>query len=215
MTCPPAYSYTPTFTASAVPCVAPGYVQHRSRIIVGTAPTSLFFRSKFFGDETNQIAVECTSSTFSVYFNNIVVTSYAITTGPGGIANLRSQITNDINSIIEMPPLGYDIYDSRTEENDNIATIGIPPDPGTPAGGLNPFSKTNLMGGSGAPTTAAGLAGIRTGPERSVFIVITTEDIHGNTITPPASLRIQQWNGTNWISYCNNIPGHCPLDGTC
>lgn len=214
MSCEPGYSYRPTFITGSH-CTAQLFVEHRSRVTVGTAPTSLFFRSRYFGSGTNQITIECVSSPaarVNVYNNSILHSSYVVTLAPGGIANLRTQITNDINSIVDMPPLGYDIYDTRIHEYDQNDPLAIPP---ITNAGLHVFSLSSLSGGQGGPTDASGLASIVTGPERSMIIIVATEDDQGDDATPPPSRRIQQWNGSQWISYCNLVQGNCPLDGTC
>lgn len=131
---------------------------------------------------------------------------------PDDIENLRQAVGYDGNQIstpngttnhstlIEMLPRGEDTkYD--------LGGIDI--------GCLAPFAETFLVGGDGGPTDGAGLATIRTGPERSIIIIRTTEDYAGEDIRPPGSRRIQQWDGTQWISYCNDVQGSCPLEGTC
>lgn len=105
-----------------------------------------------------------------------------------------------------MPTLGLDIYDTRSAEADGDGVL-------TP--GLQPFVRTPLTGGVGAPSDASTLASIRTGPTRSIYIVRSIEDNTGTDVFPPASQRIQQWNGAMWISYCNNVQGSCPGEGTC
>jgi hypothetical protein len=144
--------------------------------------------------------------------NSHIVETYTIIIGYGGITDLRSQITNNGNSIIEMTPLHYDKYDTRTAESDAIYSVGPPI---VLTGGLYHFPSTALVGGIGGPIDGSGISSIRTGPDRSIFILTTTENLVGVTITPPISKRIQQWNGTSWISYCNSTPGACPLEGTC
>jgi hypothetical protein len=116
-----------------------------------------------------------------------------------GIDELRIAISNNPSSLVEMYTRGSDVFDPGGEDDPCLL----------------PFALTFLSGGEGGPTDAASLATIRTGPDRSVIIIQTREDINGNPITPPASSRIQQWNGVQWISYCNTIPGVCPGEGTC
>lgn len=209
--CAPQYDYRPTsFVAGSTQCVAPIYAEHRSRLFEG----GTFFRSKEQGPEQNLIEIECLGSPYNVvniYDNNVLTETYVVTFGAGSIADLRFQVTNrgvfpDTNppSIIEMLEVTIDYYDNRTDEPDD----GI-------LGGLVPFVRVSLIGGEGGPTTDAGLASIRTGPERTMFILSTTEDTDGSPLTPPASKRVKQWNGTSWISYCNLTVGNCPLEGTC
>lgn len=213
MSCEPLYPYRPSFTASSSPCTAPGYPEHRARAIVA----GLFFRSKGFGPERNLISIELpTSGQYAgkvlVRVEDEIVETYTPTTGVGGIASLRSLITSNTSSIIEMPTLRYDIYDTRTEENDLAGDpLAVPP---TVDGGLVAFSRTYLIGGEGGPTSAAGLASIRTGPERTIVIITTTEDDHGTTIDVPLSRKTRQWNGDEWINYSNTVPGACPKEGT-
>lgn len=208
--CPPQYNYRPTnFIASPVACSAPLYAEHRSRLTAGNA----FFRSKKQGPEENLISLECVelpTPTFNIYVDNVLVRSYTVVLGYGGIADLRSQLNVDLDPAtlpIEMPAINFDIYDTRVppeEYTDGITTVG-----------LESFPLTSLAGGSGGPTTDVGLSSVRTGPERTLFILTTTEDVDGHDITPPPSTRVRQWNGVEWISYCNLAPGQCPLDGTC
>lgn len=212
--CSPSYAYRPSnFVASSVSCYAPYFAEHRSRLVAGNA----FFRSKSQGPSGNTIAVECVdipSPTFNIYVNNVLVRSYSVLLIAGGIADLRAQLTNDpipSEVPIEMMALGYDIYDTRTFEDTNESLV----DPVTPYTGLATFPHTLLSGGSGGPTTSEGLSTIRTGPERTIFILSSTEDAHGTDIFPPSSRRVQQWNGVEWISYCNLVQGTCPGEGTC
>lgn len=197
--CAPLYDYRPEdFEAGPTKCIAPLIAERRSRLFEGNT----FFRSKEQGPDKNSIALECTSGEFRVYVNDTVVEQYPIAVGPGGISALRSQVVANVSSIIEMPALNADVNDVRAEEDDDII-------------GLLTFNKTFMTGGSGGPTTRAGLATIRTGPERSIFIVSTTEDESGTDVSPDLAKRIRQWNGTQWISYCNTIQGSCPKEGTC
>ena len=196
--CLPNYSYKPTFTPSSVSCVAPSYSEHRSRIIIGG---QIFFRSKLQGPQVNLYEVEIVGSTFKVYYNGAVVETHSATLGPGGIAALRSSISSSIH--IEMPTLHYDIYDTRVAENDSSLPL--------PAGGLIAFTKRPLVGGSGGPTDDAGLNLIRTGPSRTMYILQTTENVVGQSVDPPANLKVKQWNGFQWVTYSNYIQGSCPV----
>lgn len=218
--CEPAYAYRPIFSSSETDqCLALSYVEHRSRAVITPDATdlavysSLFFRSRQFGVETNQLQIECVEDPtpcVRVYYNSVLVETYLISIGTAGsIGDLRTQITNNATSLIDMPPLNFDVYDQRTAEDDSGA-LGVPNMPG-----IGPFSLTTLSNGAGPPSTIANLALLRTGPDRSIIIITTTEDVHGQDIEAPPSRRIQQWNGLAWISYCNNIQGDCPLEGTC
>ena len=104
---------------------------------------------------------------------------------------------------IEMPPLNFDVYDNRAQEDDTLLDF-------TP-GGVTTFARTHMRGGTGAPTDAVSLSGIRTGPERSIIILATTEDIEGNDVTPPWNRRVQQWTGSMWATYSNLVPNACPF----
>ena len=214
MSCYPSYTYTPTFTPSATPCLAPTYELHRSRITTPATgsllTTPLFFRSKNQNFDANDIEVELVASPprFRVYYNNVLVKSYIVAPYTiGAIATLRNLIqTTDPNPYIEMPALAFDIYDLRTTEPDSDGVV---------ESGLGPFARVALTGGQGAPEDASSLASIRTGPTRSIYIVRSIEDNTGADSFPDSSQRIQQWNGTSWISYCNNEQGECPGEGTC
>lgn len=195
MSCEPAYTYRPTFTPSNVKCVAPGFAEHRSRLTENQA----FFRSKDQGPSTNNIELEITGGHLNVYFDNVLVEQYTAFVGAGGIASLRSAVAG--SKYIEMPVFGYDIFDFRSTEDD--VTIG-----------LTAFARTHMKGGSGAPTDATGLAGIRTGPDRSIVIITTTEAADGSPVTPPYDHHVRQWNGYAWVSYSNLVPGACPYEGT-
>lgn len=134
------------------------------------------------------------SGSFYVYYNNVLQETYTFI----NIPDLETQV-NSTSDYIEMPPLGYDIYDTRT----SVSPFGFS------------FGPDFLTGGSGGPTDGAGLAAIRTGPERSIILITTIEDATGAPTTPPANMRVQQWDGFLWLSYCNLIPGACPGNGTC
>jgi hypothetical protein len=213
MSCYPSYPYVPAFVASGVSCTAPQYALHRSRLAVpGDLLTAddLFFRSKNQNFEANQIELELVGAPFNefrVYFNAALVKTYFVFFGTGAIAALRNQINViDPNPYMEMPAIGVDIYDLRAIENDGDGVL-VP--------GLQPFIRQFMVGGQGAPSDASSLAAIRTGPTRTIYIVTSLEDTAGADVTPNASQRIQQWNGTMYISYCNNIVGACPGEGTC
>ncbi len=212
MSCYPSYAgaYTPAFVASSTPCTAPQYQLHRSRLsIPGNITTdALFFRSKSQNFEANNIELQLTAGgQFRIYYNNVLVKTYTVTFGIGAIASLRTKIqTTDPNAYIEMPSVGYDVYDVRSSETDGN---------GITQPGLQPFPRQAMTGGEGAPSDASVLATIRTGPTRTVFIVRSKEDAAGNDIQPPGSEKIQQWNGFAWISYCNPGGGACPGEGTC
>lgn len=222
MSCEPSYSYRPTFEASSQECEAPTYTRRRARVIIPgvestAAPvegapatvgvSSLFFRSKQQTKDADDIGVEITSTTprkLRVSVNGEMVLEYVIPPPPGSIEALRQMIDADVENIwIEMPPHGVDVHDSRTIEEDGD---------GISVATLVPFALVNLAGGDGAPTSAEGINAIRTGPVRTIFVVVSQEDFTGANSLPPTSERIQQWNGTMWIPYSNIVPGECPSE---
>lgn len=213
MSCLPSYTYTPDFIASDTPCAAPIYQTHRSRLTTpgdGTTSTAMFFRSQSQNNEANLIELELTGTStghFNIYYDGTLVKTYTTAIGSGTIANLRSLMMTDPNSYIEMPELNVDIYDLRTTEIDGGT---LPTDPS-----VDSFARTFMTGGAGAPTDATSLATIRTGPSRTIYIIRSKEDATGADVSPSPSEKIQQWNGVMWISYCNNVQGACPGEGTC
>lgn len=207
MSCSPPYRYRPTFTPSNIKCIAPSFVEHRSRLTV----EQMFFRSKDQGTETNLLELEIDSSNLYVYFEGVLVETFPATLGFGGIAALRATISNPItgSDYIEMPVLGFDIFDLRSQEDDDA----VDPPLDIIAGGLTSFSRRFLRGGSGAPIDDAGLTAIRTGPERSIIILASTENSNGRPITPPWFRRVQQWTGSAWVTYANLVANACPYVG--
>lgn len=213
MSCQPSYAYRPDFTPSATDCVAPVYARRRSRVSIegSESVTPLFFRSKAQAFDANALEVELVgapTNLFRVYSRGVVVSTYPVTFQAGAISTLRAMITSDLDSLIEMPEVGIDIFDLRTTEEDGAGGAALTP-------GLAPFVRIALTGGEGAPEDATVIATIRTGPQRTIYVISSEEDIDGTEVVPPASRRIQQWNGFSWISYCNNVPGQCPGEGTC
>lgn len=213
--CYPEYVYVPDFVVTpagevAPDCIAPGYTENRARLFAG----GTYFRSKLQGPSWNNTQVRVIDNlngtlTCTVTHPSYPIETYIVTQTPGalpgdpcspnGIGSLRTAMNNNPTSILELYTRGIDMFDIGGED----------------APCLSAFPFVSLSGGSGGPTDSAGLAGIRTGPTRSIIIIRTQEDINGYPITPPASKRVQQWNGTSWISYCNTIPGQCPGEGTC
>ena len=225
--CAPQYDYRPTnFIAGPEDCIALVLPEHRSRLTTG----GCFFRSINQSPDENLISIECVEVIpdplappvppetpdleVNVYVDDVLIRTYSAIFGYGGIADLRAQMEYDIANPppppvvplpIEMLPINDDIFDLRElPEEDELLMKG-----------LEPFAKQNLSGGSGGPTTSEGLESIRTGPERTIFILSTTELEDGSPTDPPASKRVQQWDGVEWISYCNLAAGECPLEGTC
>ena len=186
----------------------PGFTEHRSRLFAG----GTYFRSVGQGQDKNDISLEITlgaaDATLTVRILGVFQESFTVGQTAvlgvctGGITALRSAV-NGGSSIIEMPARGTDIFDSGTDDPGNC---------------LSAFADTNMSGGDGAPANAtqAFLDTIFTGTElggRSMIAVRSTEDANGNPVDPPASRRVQQWDGTQWIQYTNSIPGQCPVDG--
>jgi hypothetical protein len=200
MSCSPPYSFRPDFTPSRTKkCIAPFFHEHRSRLFEG----NMFFRSINQGPQTNQLELEIVGAGLNVYFYGTLVDNFPTTSGLGSIALLRAAVNNPItgSKYIEMPVLGFDIFDNRSFEDD------------TATGGVTSFVLTHMIGGSGPPIDDAGLAGIRTGPERTLFILASTEDLNGSPITPPWDRRVQQWNGYDWVTHSNLVQGQCPYVG--
>ena len=101
-----------------------------------------------------------------------------------------------------MPARNYDVFDPfpNADPANNCVTS---------------FGPINLAGGDGPPTVGNQpyLDSLFTGTQRSVIIIDTTEDDTGESVTPPASRKVQQWDGIQWTQYANLVQGACPLDG--
>lgn len=220
MSCNPPYSYRPeAFVAGAQKCSAPKFPEHRARtdtifeppLVPGDpSTTGIYVRSRGFGFDKNLISIETVTSvntppeipgpvapfTFIVRFDGEIVEYYKSTDYPF-ISSLRTA-TDTANSLIELPPILIDTKDDqRIAESLNMFE----------------FAERTLRGGSGGPEDDATLKQIRTGPERSIIIISSTEDYTGASINPPAARRVQQWNGFRWITYSNSVPGACPFNG--
>jgi hypothetical protein len=217
MSCAPTYSYRPTFEASNVSCSMPVYNTHRSRLFEG----GTYFRSILQSESWNDITLSIHEGTtdppesitgfiLTVSHPSFPIEVYVVEQGPPpvitdppadppemctpGIADLR-ELVNTGSLLIEMPERGDDIEFDLDGEDDTC---------------LSEFPPTLMEGGEGAPTDSAGLSSIRTGPERSVIRVATEEAYDGTPTDPPIERRVQQWNGTVWVEYSNNVPGACP-----
>lgn len=206
--CEPLYPFRPA--PSSTPCIMPGFPEHRSRVFV----TRIFVRSIDQGQHTNNISIELTNSDgtghFIVYIDNAISTQYTVTFGDNSIENLRTMINNDPTSIIEMPVLNYDKYDTRIDEVDVVDDLEPDHTLPSPTGGLYPFARISLTGGSGGPTTNEGIALINTGPYRTMFTITTTEDDTGRDTDPQPPNKVRQWDGGAWVEYNNYTPGICP-----
>jgi hypothetical protein len=205
--CSPHYTYRPIFIASAIPCVAPAFDEHRSRLFAG----GTFFRSKLIialvetqGTACNNISLEIIKDvtspdsaklyTLNVFYNSSLVETFPIiqdeTASPAcsgnPIGTLRANIAS--SNYISMPIRDTDINDLLGEDSQC----------------LSDFSLVAMTGGDGGPTNASTIASIRTGPDRTIFIVSTTEDQNGNPVEPSVVRKVQQWDGASWITYIPN-----------
>lgn len=228
MTCEPSFAYRPTDRPEPAQSSAPLFTEHRSRLTAG----GTFFRSIDQGIDENDISLEATTDgtfplelTLTVRVLGVIEETFVVQQtfvpgtpgGPGtppvppptddtcigGISALRAAV-NDVSTgslIIEMTARGFDIFDGGTDPADNCLTA---------------FADTPLTGGDGPPSNASQpfLDSIFTG-QRTMIIIDTTEDITGFPVTPGPSKRVQQYDGTDFISYCNLVQGNCPLEGTC
>lgn len=111
-------------------------------------------------------------------------TTYAWNYNSSGFMNLRTAINSNVDSIIEMPARAYDIED----------VAGVDPDIMTSFSG-------SFAGGVGGPTDGASVDTIRTGPTVTLIIIKSTENDIGDSVTPPASKRIQMWDGSQWTTF--------------
>jgi len=226
MSCQPSYVYRPTDRPIPSQSVAAVDDEHRSRLFIG----GTFFRSIDQGIDENDISLEVILTpvggmtddiTLNVRVLGVIqetfLTSQTFNVGPGtysgGISALRGVVGDGVtvipsdSDIIEMYPRGIypagDFFDvSGSDAADN---------------GLGAFADTSMVGGSGPPSVPPQvfLDSIFTGPERTIVILSSTEDSLGASIFPPPSKRIRQYDGINFISYCNDVQGACPLEGTC
>ncbi len=226
MSCEPSYSYRPTDRPAPAQSIAPGFTEHRSRLTAG----GTFFRSIEQGQDKNDISLEAiivsATITLNVRILGVIQETFVVPQifvpgtpgGPGmppvppptdpsctgGIAALRAAVNNITTGslIIEMTPRGFDIFDGGADPSDNC---------------LSAFAITSMTGGAGPPSNPpqAFLDSIFTGTERTMLIIDTTEDITGFPVTRPHSQRILQFDGVKFISYCNSVPGQCPLEGSC
>lgn len=186
-------TYVPTFEPSDVPCELLTYVETRSRNLLG----QIYFRSKECG-LYDDIVIICTVEQQGQYTENVSLTYTfnSITYGPytvvqqfddinntyltDSVEELRNIVNND-DGPLDMTSRGVDVHD-----------IGQDPDH------IVDFSGS-LVGGSSGPTNDAVLTSIRTGPKYSLIGITSTEDEHGNNITP--TNKIRQWSGTEWIVF--------------
>lgn len=102
------------------------------------------------------------------------------------IDDLRFQISNDINAIIEMPTIDVQSgWNASINENNACS--------------LSEFTA-NLSGGSSGPF---GAIGIRTGPEKAIIFINQSEKN-----SPNGSLQdirqLREYNGVSWIPFSGN-----------
>ena len=222
MSCQPGYVYRPTIRPLPPQSVAPVDTLNRSRLFAA----GTYFRSIVQGQGENDLSIEITvvpagppnvdNITLTVRRLGVIQEAPILTTQThvlippgspctGGINALRSAV-NTLSTVIEMPSRGIypagDFQDGGADVIDNcvIAIVDTP-----------------MTGANGPPSLAspAYLDSIFTGNERTIVMIDTAEDPKGFPVLPPPSLRIQQYDGTNFISYCNDVQGACPLEGTC
>lgn len=223
---PPPYAYRPEFVAGDPPsCAMDKHQELRSRSPVGLGGT--FFRSKNTGTAQNDLSLEMVYDgidddyTLTVRDDGTIVETFGPHGGQGapvdGICpgNLIGTFRSDVNTnstYIEMPTIDYGgesasssplpIFESATDD----------------AGCLSAFSETSLFGGNGAPAspTVSGDPAEtqpRTGPERTLYVVTSTEIVtntpadDGQSYNPIPAEKIKQWDGTAWIDYEVNV---CP-----
>lgn len=218
MSCKPPYDYIP-IAAPVADCAAPVYPEHRSRLLAGGS----YFRSIEQGEEWNKISIEITDNIDGnadkyrltvKYYNGAGHTisdteTYDVIQIPGagdGIStcdtsgiNLLRAAVNGVSNYIEMYERGSD-----TEFDESGIDVGC----------ISTAIETFMSGGSGGPTDASVLANIHTGTQRTLIVISTTEREDGTPTNPPAERKVQQWSGSEWISYQNFIPGACPSTTT-
>lgn len=217
MSCPPTYDYRPSDRPLPADSIAPTFVENRSRLFAA----GTYFRSIDQGTDENDISLEITvvpagppnveDVTLTVrvlgVIQEVIATQqtqpvFPATVCAGGIGALRAAV-NTTSTIIEMQSRGVDFQDPLGTDVASNCVSAIP--------------DTAMAGGSGPPANAsqAFLDAIFTGRQRTIVMISTTENSVGFPITPPPSRRVQQYNGTIFISQCNLVQGACPLDGTC
>lgn len=151
---------------------------------------------------------------------------------PNGITQLRTAVngassgsgwTSNGSNWIEMPDCDSGGPVSNTFQSGFSSSVP----PGDDANCLSAFGRT-FMSGADGPPIALGSPQLgspvngnvtRTGPERDIIIIRTTEYRNGLTdvgdpLEPDITRKVQQFNGSTWISYANIIQGECPFDGT-
>jgi len=209
MSCQPPYDYRP-IAAPVAFCSAPVFIEHRSRLFTGGS----YFRSIEQGPLLNNISIQSSyigSDVFRLTVRYYAVLSEAATDTEtydfiqtsagsplecdvGGIDTLRFLVNRD-SQYIEMYTRGADT-EFDIEGEDSIC--------------LDTFTETFMSGGSGGPQDGSIIANINTGPERTIIIINSTERADGTPTDPPVERKIQQWDGSEWVTYQNLVPGACP-----
>lgn len=198
--------YTPNFTPSSTPCTLTSVSETRARLING-----VLFRSIGFGLIANNITVACTwyDAADTVTTDGSVMTYYKIFITDGSTSETfgpynQSQTTNptpppsytwtsDINTMVSDITTNSTLVDVFLN-GDSHPGYSIP----TAATYMDTFTTTNLSGGTGGGTSAAGL---RTGPYESLLYISSSEDDTGAIInTSQTGQRVGKmlhWVGTD------------------
>ncbi|MCB1711353.1 MAG: hypothetical protein KDH96_02375 [Candidatus Riesia sp.] len=189
--------FIPNFIASEDPCVLPQFTETRSRNVTSFG---LFFRSKQPGD-TSELKVACRLFGITNDTNNNDVSVYTFkvkffennTWSPEQSFIQKKNTLN--NTIVEScinnikTFIGDSIHIESPIKNFDLQDNGIEPTE------VEEFNIT-LVNGTSGPTDRSLIENIRTGPKYTMICITSTEDIHGNNITPIQKIRF--WNGTNW-----------------
>lgn len=196
MSCDPTYEYTPTERPEPANSVAPTYEEHRSRLFAG----GTFFRSVDLGSVSlNNILLQIkNSNTLQVWISGMLVEQFV--PAANTIGALRTAV-NASSNLITMPTRGTDFYDLGAIDDSALPTIN--------------FGFAYMSGATGIPSpiTQPFLDSIFTGPQRTMIIISQTEDANGYPAVPGSARRVLQYNGTEFVSYNNNVQGSCPVDG--
>jgi len=226
---PPPYIYRPDFIEDDnVPCVLDAFFEIRGRAPVGLGGT--FFRTKDVGTNQNLISIEMLYNAAGDYFTLIVrddgtevevfgggspppyptqgVPDVDGNCSPNLIDNFRADV-NTNSAYIEMPTTDYG--------GEFLPTVPIFEAADDDAGCLSPFGEIFFAGGEGPPISSPATIGSppqsqpRTGPERTLYMIIHTEVITGTPTDTgelfdiPTADKIKQWNGTAWVAYEPNV----------
>ena len=206
MSCQPPYDYRPSYTprTTARALVRP---EHRSRLFAG----GTYFRSLEQGQDQNLISLEITATfgpdeytLFVRYDGTLVETFGPVDQTVDGMSG-TCPIENGINNLRTLVNAGSEYIEMFTRGADIVYDFM-----GFDSPCLSAFSETFMSGGDGRPRDARDIARINSGPERTLVIITSTEDITGTEIDPPAERKVWQWNGEEWITYSNLEQGKCP-----